>query len=115
MSRRISGGGPRRPSRLWPQCFSAVAAAPIEAVAAASVGAVLLSYQGAWFGLDHSSCQAVAKIQTEAVFWPIVYIRTFRSPFALSSFSLHATSCILAALLSTKLVCSPANLLSPCP
>ena len=73
----------------------AVAAARVEAVAAARVEAVLFFYEGAWCGLNRSSCQAAAKIQTGAVFWPIVYIRTFRSPFVLSPFLLTQRSVFL--------------------
>ena len=96
--------------------LEAVSAAPVEAVTAAPVGAVQLSHEGAWHkeawcGLDRSSYQVEAKIRTGAVFWPIVYIRTFRSPFHSLPFSLHATSCIIATLLCTKLACSLVNLL----
>src|SRR5438128_14522 len=57
------------------------------------------------------ACLAAAKIQTRSVFWPIVYIRTFRPSLCSPPFSPHATSCFptvpLGATLSLSFPHSP--------
>ena len=82
--------------------FEAVAAAPFEAGAAAFFEAVSAAPFEAVLQF-YVACQAAAKIQPRAGFWPIVYIRTFVLPLLSSLLSLrnilysyHLVRCKLA-------------------